>query len=295
MGDLEFLEKIKPDDFEWLQGWLRKHSAIQLEPSRKFLAEKRLRPLLAPRGLPDLRTLFGLLRPGTDAGLEEEVLEALTKSETWFFRDMPVFEALRDSLLPGLQAGAPDRRIRIWSAGCSTGQEPYSLAMHLESRWGADWHRRFEITATDLSARQVAHARDGAYDRESVNRGLPAAFLTRYFTQLGTRWHISEDLRAAVEFRPLRLDQPWTPMAPFDAILLRNVLPYFDEATRLDLLWRVRKQLAPGGILILGASETNELEGVFECADDGRCRVYRQAGAEKAPAFGRLFPGFIAA
>jgi chemotaxis protein methyltransferase CheR len=275
MSEPEFLEKILPGDFAWLQGWLKERSSIVLEDGRRFLAEKRLRPLLRPHGLPDLRSLFAVLRSGRVEGLDEEVLEALTQSETWFFRDMPVFEHLRDTVLPALAEERAGRPLRIWSAGCSTGQEPYSLAMHLDAKHGDAWRERFRITATDLSARQIAHARDGAYDREAVSRGLPVVFLARYFTQLGTRWHIREDLREAVEFRVERLDRPWPEAESYDLILLRNVLPYFDMEVRLEVLWRVRKRLTPGGVLVLGAAETHDLEDAFERVETPRFWYYR--------------------
>lgn len=275
MPDDDFLEKIRPDDYAWLQAWLKERSSILLEDGRRFLAEKRLRPLLLPHGLPDLRGLFGVLRSGRAEGLDEEVLEALTQSETWFFRDMAVFEHLRDGVLPALEAGRQGRPVRVWSAGCSTGQEPYSLAMHLEAKHGPAWQERFRITATDLSSRQVAHARDGAYNREAISRGLPTVFLARYFTQLATRWHIREDLRAAVEFRAERLDLPWQDGEPYDLILLRNVLPYFSGDVRLDILRRARQRLSPGGILVLGAAETQGLEDAYERVEQERFWYYR--------------------
>lgn len=297
MDSMASIERISPGDFSWLQAWLLERSGIILEDARKFLAEKRMQPLPAVKGLPDLKTLFGILRADPQGDLAEDVLEALTKSETWFFRDMPVFEQLRRQILPERLAAAQaaGRPIRIWSAACSTGQEAYSLAIHLAEELGEGWERKVELVASDLSQRQVAHAKDGAYDREAVNRGLPAALLTKHFIQLGSRWHINEDLRAAVDFKTVRLDHPWKGLPLFDVILLRNVLPYFDEATRLDVLWRVRKQLLPGGSLILGAAERNELNGAYDQVDAGRNWYYRRAELSVTPSLLSLGYGSQAA
>lgn len=271
------VDKICKEDFSWLQRWLYDRSSIVLEDGRKFFAEKRLQPLLYPLRLTDLRQLFGRLRSEPDSDLAGEVLEALTQSETWFFRDMPVFEALRDQVLPRLIGRAGGRRIRVWSAGCSTGQEPYSLAMALSASLGSEWHRQVELSACDLSSRQVAHAKDGAYHRDEVNRGLPASMLARHFTQLGTRWHIDESFRENVSFETLRLDRPWPLREPYDVILLRNVLYYFNEADRAELLWRIRKQLVPDGVLMLGSAEQNELADGFVKVEQGRACFYQRA------------------
>lgn len=284
MDGMNHDQKISKEDFTWLQAWLFERSAIVLEDGRKFLAEKRLQPLLFHLHAADLGQLMGRLRAQPDGSLAAEVLEALTQSETWFFRDLPLFEHLRDQIVPSLLAQQPSRPVRIWSAACSTGQEPYSLAMHLAGKLGPDWARRVQIDASDLSARQVAHAKDGAYARDEVNRGLPSMLLSRHFTQLGTRWHIEESLREAVSFEALRLDQPWEPRALYDVILLRNVLFYFNEGTRTELLWRIRKQLTPNGVLILGSAEQNDLDEGFDKLDLGRFWVYQRSSLGASPA-----------
>jgi chemotaxis protein methyltransferase CheR len=276
MDSIGMHERIVREDFIWLQGWLFERSSIVLEDARKFLAEKRLQPLLFHLKVPDLRSLFGRLRQEPDGELGAEVLEALTQSETWFFRDMPVFEHLCSELIPGLIQRANGRRIRIWSAGCSTGQEPYSLAMALAGKLGPDWAKQVQIDACDLSARQIAHAKDGAYTRDDVNRGLPAMLLGRHFSQLGTRWHIEESLREAVNFEALRLDRAWAQREPYDLILLRNVLYYFNDEARTELIWRIRQQLAADGVLILGSAEQNELEDGFDRLEQGRFWHYRR-------------------
>lgn len=272
------LDTIRNDDYSWLQGWLHERSSIVLESGRKFLAEKRLRPLLWQHQVPDFRTLFGALKSGGDGLLGSEVLEALTQSETWFFRDMPFFELLRSRLLQEARYRRAGKRVRIWSAGCSTGQEPYSLAMLLHHTWGPTWVDHAQIVATDISPRQVAHAQEGAYTREEVNRGLPVSYLARYFEQRGTRWYVADELKDGIEFSPQRLDKPWSYQEEFDVVLLRNVLVHFDEATRLELLWRVRKQMAADAVLVLGAAETSDLAEGLKKVEDGKIWYYQRCG-----------------
>ena len=274
-------DSIRTDDYTWLQAWLHGHSSIVLEPGRKFLAEKRLRPLLWQHQMPDFKALFSQLKAQPSSPLAAEVLEALTQSETWFFRDMPFFELLRERLLPEARYRRAGKRVRIWSAGCSTGQEAYSLAMLLHLTWGPNWTDHAQIVATDISPRQVAHAREGSYTREEVNRGLPINYLTRYFTQSGTHWKIAEELKQGIEFSPQRLDKPWHYHEEFDIILMRNVLVYFDESTRLELLWRTRKQLAEDGVLLLGALENCELKEGMPRQEGGKIWYYQRGGLTK--------------
>jgi chemotaxis protein methyltransferase CheR len=277
MDTYNVTDKISKADFAWLQAWLFERSSIVLEDARKFLAEKRLAALLFQAKAPDIAQLLGRLRAEPDSALGAEVLEALTQSETWFFRDMPVFTHLIDEAIPTLRRAVRGRKLRVWSAACSTGQEAYSLAMALAAKLGPTWHEQVEITASDLSARQVAHARDGAYNRDEVNRGLPAMYLSRYFTQLGTRWHIEEGFREQVRFETLRLDQPWDARESYDLVLLRNVLFYFNEETRMEVLWRVRQQLCPNGLLVLGSSEKSDLTEGFNYVDQGKLWYYQRS------------------
>jgi chemotaxis protein methyltransferase CheR len=279
------LESIRNDDYAWLQAWLHERSSIVLESGRKFLAEKRLRPLLWQHHLADFRALFGQLKEQPDTQVAAEVLEAMTQSETWFFRDMPYFDLLRDRLLHEARYRRAGKRVRIWSAGCSTGQEAYSIAMLLHHTWGPHWADRAQIVATDISPRQVAHAREGSFSREEVNRGLPVAYLARYFEQRGTRWHVADELKEGIEFSTMRLDKPWGFHEEFDIVLLRNVLVYFDEATRLEMLWRIRKQMDENAVLLLGAAEKSDLTEGLGLRSEGKIWYYERcalgAGADR--------------
>ena len=209
-------------------------------------------------------------------------VDSESSAETWFFRDIYPFEQLRLELLPRLIAArAGVRRLRFWSAGCGTGQEAYSLAMALRHHFPQlqDWD--IEILGTDLLDGSLEKARTGLYSQQEINKGLPIVFLMKYFTQEGLEWRLNEDLRGKVKFQAQRLDQAWPELPSFDVILLRNVLFSFAEATRLDILGRVRDQLAVDGALLLGHSEKSDLKEGLEQVECGKGWYYRRpSGAE---------------
>jgi chemotaxis protein methyltransferase CheR len=268
--------KIGMEDFRWLQAHLAEASGNVLEDGRKFLAESRLAPLLWRHRLPGFAELFGLLRGGAREDLAAEALDALAGSDTWFFRDVAPFELLRTQIIPDLiRARAAERRLILWSAGCATGQEAYSLAMLLKEHFPVlqDW--RVGILATDFSPSMLATAEAGLFSREQVNRGLPVAMLAKYFSQEGAQWRLAPEVRERVRFRTLRLDQPWEGLPAFDVVLMRNVAVYFDAATRAAVLQRMAAQLAPGGSLLLGSAEmAGEAEGL-ERVEAGRAAYFR--------------------
>jgi len=269
--------KITMEDFQWLKARLAEASGNVLEDGRKFLAESRLAPLVLRHRLPGFAELFGLLRAGDRQELEAETLDALTGSDTWFFRDVAPFELLRTQIIPDLiRARAAERRLVLWSAGCSTGQEAYSLAMLLKEHFPMlqDW--RVGILATDFSSNLLAQAEAGLFSREQVNRGLPVAMLVKYFGQEGGLWQLKDEIRGRVRFRQLRLDQPWEGLPAFDVILMRNVAVYFDPATRVQSLQRVADQLAPDGCLLLGSAEMAESAEGLERVEAGRTGYFRR-------------------
>jgi chemotaxis protein methyltransferase CheR len=189
--------------------------------------------------------------------LTSEVVEAMTTNETFFFRDKIPFDHLRETILPTLlKARANRRSLRIWSAACSTGQEPYSIAMCLKERAQelAGW--RIEIIATDLSQEVLEKAKSGIYSQFEVQRGLPVQLLVKYFTQIGEHWQISPEIRGMVQHRQLNLLQDFSHLGKFDVIFCRNVLIYFDQDTKTGIFGRLAKALEPDGMLLLGAAET---------------------------------------
>ena len=244
-------------EFEFLRALLRSRSGLALTPEKRYLVESRLTPVCQRLSLGSLSALVRLLRTGRNPAAERIVVEAMTTNETFFFRDKAPFDLFRNVLLPRcLAARAAARRIRIWCAAASAGQEPYSLAMilHEQRQRLAGW--RIEILATDISTDVLEKAKAGAYSQFEVQRGLPIQLLMKHFRQAGDRWEIAPAIREMVEFKPLNLIQPFGHLGAFDIVYCRNVLIYFDAATKADVLRRIAAALNPDGAVLLGAAET---------------------------------------
>ena len=244
-------------EFEFLRSFLKQRSGLALTAEKRYLVESRLTPVCRRFGLASLGDLIGALKLGQNGAIERAVVEAMTTNETFFFRDRIPFDLFRDTLLPEvLVRNAGRRRLRIWCAASSTGQEPYSLAMLLQEAAPrlAGW--QVEIVATDLSTEVIEKAKLGLYSHFEVQRGLPVQWLIKYFTQVGEQWQIAQSLRTMVDYRQLNLLHSFASLGQFDVIYCRNVLIYFDAPTKSDVLARLAAQLAPEGALLLGAAET---------------------------------------
>ena len=274
------MPSITASDFDFIRDLVRKQSAIVLEPGKEYLAESRLHPVARQAGLGSIEALVREMRPGRRRDLEGQVVDALTTNETSFFRDGHPWEALRQSILPEvLERRAARRSISIWCAASSSGQEPYTLALLLREHFAAalhDWN--VQILATDISPSMLDRARAGRYSQLEVNRGLPAPLLVRYFRRVGLEWELEERTRSMVEFRAMNLAEPldWARLPTFDLVLMRNVLIYFDVEMKRSILNRVRSRLQPGGLLLLGSSETtlNLVDG-FSSVQWGRTICHR--------------------
>ena len=244
-------------EFDFLRGYLKQRSGLALTPEKRYLVESRLTPVCRRFGLATLRDLVGTLKVARDSSIEKAVVEAMTTNETFFFRDRTPFDLFRDVLLPQAMARrASQRRLRIWCAAASTGQEPYSLAILLQEAGVklAGW--QVEIVATDLSTEVIEKGKLGLYSHFEVQRGLPVQWLLKYFTQIGEQWQIAPTLRSMIDYRPLNLLNGFEALGVFDVIYCRNVLIYFDTPTKADILGRLAERLAPEGALLLGAAET---------------------------------------
>ena len=244
-------------EFDFLRDYLKRRSGLSLGPEKRYLVESRLGPICRRFGLASLGDLVGALKIARDGGMERAVVEAMTTNETFFFRDRGPFDLFRDMLLPqALTQRAATRRLRIWCAASSTGQEPYSLAMLLAEAAPrlAGW--TVDIIGTDLSTEVLEKARLGLYSHFEVQRGLPVQLLVKHFVQTGEQWRISPTIAGMVDFRPLNLLQPFDHLGQFDIVYCRNVLIYFDAPTKADVLRRIAATLAPGGAVLLGAAET---------------------------------------
>ena len=248
---------MTPQDYEYLCKLLKARSGLTLLADKHYLVESRLLPVARRTGAAGLAELVANLRvPGAES-LVTEVVEAMTTNESLFFRDKAPFEQFRDHVLPALiKARSQSRRIRIWCAAAATGQEPYTLAISLKEMAKDLRGWRVEILATDLSTSVLEKAKSGIYSQFEVQRGLPVVLLIKYFSQIGDTWQIAPELRAMVQFKPFNLLQDFTPLGRFDVIFCRNVLIYFDQGTKIDVLTRLAAAIEPDGFLALGAAET---------------------------------------
>jgi len=270
---------VTSSDFGYVSTLVRQRSAIVLEPGKEYLVEARLLPVAREAGLTSVSDLVARVRRAPTAPLAERVVEAMTTNETSWFRDVHPFALLTDHLLPALAtARVRERHVRVWSAASSTGQEAYSIAMLLSEwlRGKPGWSA--SVLGTDLSQEVVDKARTGRYSQLEVNRGLPAPMLVRHFVRTGTQWQVGEELRRMVEFRTLNLAAPFPPLPAFDIVFCRNVLIYFDTATRRQVLERMVRTMRPDGALLLGAAETTmSLGTTLERVQVARASYHRNA------------------
>lgn len=247
---------MRPEDFDFVAKMLKDRSGLIITRDKAYLLESRLTPVARKRGMKGLEDLVsGLRTAGED--LLREVTEAMTTNESFFFRDIKPFEQFRQVVLPHLiQGRAARRQIRIWSAACSTGQEPYTLGMILKEEAAkiAGW--KLDIVATDISKDALDRAKAGCYTQFEAQRGLPIQMLVKYFKQEGDKWQIVPELRAMVQFREFNLLTDPSALGQFDVVFCRNVLIYFDQATKGAVLARIARMLAPDGMLYLGGAET---------------------------------------
>lgn len=249
---------MNPGDFQFLSDLLRKRSGLVLTQDKAYLIENRLMPVARKASLEGLTELVQVLRAGKDESILRDVVEAMTTNETFFFRDNKQFDNLRDEILPRLmEARKATRRLRFWSAACSAGQEPYTLLMILSEMSAKLQGWRFEVVASDLSREILDKAKAGIYTQFEVQRGLPITFLVKYFSQLeANQWQVSEALRRQIQFREVNLLGQFGTLGTFDLILCRNVLIYFDQATKGETLAKMAAMTNPGGYLFLGGAET---------------------------------------
>jgi chemotaxis protein methyltransferase CheR len=249
--------KVSPVQFAFLRDLLRRRTGVVIDDSKQYLVVARLLPIVRQRAIPSLDTLIDRIRKTGDKALEKDVLNAMMTHETSFFRDKSPYETLRQLVTEMIPKRSAHRQLVIWSAACSTGQEPYSMAMLLNEHFPdlvASW--RIRIIATDISEPVLARAREGVFSELETNRGLPAELLKKYFRPLQGKWSIVQECRRLVEFRCLNLNGPWPALPPCDVIFLRNVMLYFDVPTRASLVTKMRRVLKPDGALFLGGAET---------------------------------------
>lgn len=246
-------------EFEQFRVFLEKASGILLGTNKQYLVSSRLNKLMEQNGIKGLGELVQRIQSQPRGGLREQVVDAMTTNETLWFRDTYPFEVLKSRVLPELIKSYPGQRLRIWSAACSSGQEPYSLSMAIDEFERTNLGQLktgVQIVATDLSPSMLAACRLGEYDSLAIGRGLSQDRLQRYFDAKGAgRYAVKPAIRSRVEFRPLNLLDSYASLGKFDVVFCRNVLIYFSAEVKREILLRIHATLKPGGYLFLGASE----------------------------------------
>jgi chemotaxis protein methyltransferase CheR len=257
---------------------VRRRSGIVLTAEKDYLVTSRLEPLLPKLGSPSLVALAEVLARQPESRAAVEVTDALTTNETLWFRDGKPFELVRTVVLPDLVARAEKGRpISFWSAACSTGQEPYSLAILLSEEMPRIGAPPVKIVGTDISTAALTRAKEARYSHFEMQRGLSVHRLVKCFDKQGNDWVLKPHLRSMVEFRQTNL-LALPPLGPFDLVMCRNVLIYFDVETKRRVLEGVAKRMRPGGWLQLGAAETTVgLDSTFVPVA-GHPSLYRRAG-----------------
>jgi chemotaxis protein methyltransferase CheR len=247
---------LNNQDFVFFEELLKKESGLVITPEKLYLLESRLLPIAQKNEVQGLEGLAQKMRSTRDISLQRAVVEAMTTNETSFFRDNTPFQRLKDDLVPlFVKARSARRSLRIWSAACSSGQEPYSIAMLLREHPAlAGW--KIEIVATDLSLDILAQAKSGIYSQFEIQRGLPIQMLMKYFTQQGDKWLAKQELRDMVIFKQANLLTDLTHLGQFDIVFCRNVLIYFDVPTKCKVFAAIKGTLSQDGVLLLGGAET---------------------------------------
>jgi chemotaxis protein methyltransferase CheR len=268
---------LAQSDFSFISELVHKQAAIVLEPGKEYLVESRLAPLARAELQGDISDLVVRLQTDRSGALTSKVIDAMTTNETLFFRDGHPFETLRTIVLPELVAArSAERRLSIWCGASSSGPEPYTIAMVLKGVLAAHPGFGVELLATDVNEEMLSRTRDGRYSQLEVNRGLPIAMLMQHFERDGTHWQAKADLRAMIKTRNINLAMPLPRTGPFDLIFMRNVLIYFDHATKRRILTEARKLLRPDGYLFLGGAETTlNIDEGWERVAVGPSSAYR--------------------
>lgn len=261
---------------------LERYTGQQIAANRAWRIETALKPVLRAHDLDTIDQLVGRLAGERNGSLAEAVVDALLNNETSFFRDAAVFDLVVEAALT-LQAETPDRRLRVWSAGCSMGQEPYSLAMLFDEMAAARGMPMPEIVATDVSAAALARARAGRFSQFEIQRGLPVRRMVNWFDNVDGDWIVRPELARRVQFRQHNLARDPAFAAKFDIVLCRNVLLYFATEVRTHVFRTLRHATRDGGLLVLGAGETVIGQtDAFRPSDRFR-GLYEAAAARVAP------------
>jgi chemotaxis protein methyltransferase CheR len=275
---------LKREDLELIVALSRGRAGLKVDPEKTYLIESRLSPLARREGFGSIPDMLNALRERKEDRLAWALVEAMTLNETAFFRDPQVFTYLASDVIPTLArrrapGGAP---LRIWSAGCATGQEPYSLAMAIDARRGDLGGVQIDLYGSDLSERCMEKAQSGLYTQFEVQRGLPIRQLVDHFEKQDEMWLLSPRVRQMVRWRRINLLSDLTPLGQFDVILCRNVGIGLEDAARAKVMESLSQRLVPDGMLVLGAAEIAGDEAFVPI--NGRSGLYTPNPAARAAA-----------
>ncbi len=251
---VKIVDVLSDEHIKFISNFIYQRSGIVLGESKRYLIESRLKTVARVAGIESLTRLCQELSKHQPQ-LETLVLDALTTNETSWFRDNKPYDALEKVIFPHIQKTKTNQVLQIWSAACSSGQEPYSIAIKiLESGLFKDWHIR--IVATDISTQMLSQAKEGMYSQLEVSRGMPVKLLIKYFTQIGDLWKLKSDVCDLVTFKEHKLQNSPSILGTFDLVFCRNVLIYFDLQTKRAILDHLHGALTANGLLALGGSES---------------------------------------
>jgi chemotaxis protein methyltransferase CheR len=266
---------FSPDEYRNFQQFLEKACGIVLGDNKHYLVSSRLNRLMKESSIPTLQVLVDNLNKSSGSALRTKVIEAMTTNETLWFRDTYPFQILSQTIFEEFkQQRKPS--VRIWSAACSSGQEPYSISMIADEFVRHNCGLKVEVVATDISQAILNEAKQAKYDALALARGLSEERKLQYFSPLGDQWQVNANIRSRVTFREANLLQSYSALGKFDVIFCRNVLIYFSAESKKDILARMAQSLNPRGFLLLGASESiAQYSDKFEMVRASSGVVYR--------------------
>lgn len=251
--------KIDRKEYDLIREEIYKLCGLTISEGKEYLIEHRFSALFKARGCRSWMEFYGLLKSG-DSSFRDEVISCISTNETSFFRDSHPFTIIKKEILPKLVKEHKKRSgIRIWCAASSTGQEPYSLAMLIHDFCSGSGVKvnpsDFSILATDISRKVLERAGEGVFSNLEISRGLPANY-KNFFQKIQNGWKLNDDVRSLVQFKKFNLMKSFTSLGKFDFVMCRNVLIYFDDQTKVDIVHRIHSLLPESGYLMLGSTET---------------------------------------
>lgn len=248
---------MTPQSFDFFSKYLHENTGLSLQKEKEYLLESRLTAVLKKHNFESFDALMSVVRNDPNGSISLDVIDSMSVTETSFFRDRKPFDLFIDTMLPEIISNKlPTQPIRIWSAAASSGQEAYTIAMLCKENEKMLAGRRVEILATDISKTVLSKAKAGIYSQFEVQRGLPTNFMLNYFEQTGAMWTLTPEIKSMVTFRQFNLMHPFTSMPKFDIIFCRNVLIYFDIATKTKVFEKLHSTMTLDGYLLLGSAET---------------------------------------